>query len=63
MAVTPKTITINMNLAPLRWSLRKVDHTIRMMFNKPWDLLNRHDRRRLRRLGEHMDVLEALSDG
>lgn len=61
MAVTPKTITLKMNLAPLRWSLRKVEHTIRMMFNKPWNVESVHDRKKLRNLAKHQDVLVAIS--
>lgn len=63
MAVTPKTLTIKFNLAPLRWSLHKFAMMLVRTMNHPLSATSKWDQDTIRALGEHMDVLEVLADG
>jgi hypothetical protein len=62
MATATKTLNFKINLAPLRWALRQIDHTLTTWFNKPWNVENKYDRQRLRELAQNAVVLDALAD-
>jgi hypothetical protein len=53
-------LTIRPRLGRLKMALRKIDFQFTSMFCAPWNVERKTDRRRLVRLGEHMEVLEAL---